>query len=227
MARFLTTLPVNYGFYNLGTVQAYPTGGSGPTAYGPTNYFGSDPLPPRIGDNINNPIDLGNFASLFKTITISNTHGGLSRIQSTFYHIRLLKPRGISFTQNFSQTSYESNTNRNTIVSIYRIEDGNRRRELPINDDGFVYSETGIPYNDSYTDEPTYVSDYPSTVLAEGSYIILITNDIRFLETTYSIGLSVVQIDWRYVAESVDESSNFALLTDPVDLVFDCGSLTV
>ena len=226
MSRFLTTLPVNYGFYNLGTVQAYPTGGSGPTAYGPTNYFGSDPLPPRVGDNINNPIDLGNFASLFKTITISNTHGGLTRVQSTFYHIRLLRPRAISFTQNYSQTSYESNTNRNTIVSIYKIEDGNRRRELPINNAGFAYSETGIPYNDSYTTEPEYNSDYPSTILSPGSYIILITNDIRFLETTYSIGLSVLQIDWRYIIESVDESSDFGLLGDIADFFFDCGPLT-
>ena len=57
MALYLTALPTNLGFTNLGTVQAYPTGGTGPTAYGPTSYFGSDPLPPRPGDSVNNPIN--------------------------------------------------------------------------------------------------------------------------------------------------------------------------
>ena len=61
MARFLTTIPNNLGFYNLGTVESYPTGGAGPTAYGPTTYFGSDPLPARGGDNLSDPIDLGSF----------------------------------------------------------------------------------------------------------------------------------------------------------------------
>jgi len=41
MARFLTTIPSNSGYVNLGLVQAYPTGGTGPTAYGPTSYFAS------------------------------------------------------------------------------------------------------------------------------------------------------------------------------------------
>ena len=77
MARFLTTLPINLGFVNLGTVESYPTGGTGPTAYGPTTNFGSDPLPPRLGDSINNPINLGNLTSIYRTISISNSHGGL------------------------------------------------------------------------------------------------------------------------------------------------------
>ena len=67
MARFLTTIPNNLGFYNLGTVESYPTGGAGPTAYGPTTYFGSDPLPARGGDNLSDPIDLGSFNSIFRT----------------------------------------------------------------------------------------------------------------------------------------------------------------
>ena len=61
MARFLTTIPSNLGFFNLGVVESYPTGGGGPTAYGPTSYFGSDPRPAEQGDNLNNPIDLGDF----------------------------------------------------------------------------------------------------------------------------------------------------------------------
>ena len=59
MGRFLTTLPTNLGFYNLGTVESYPAGGTGPTAYGPTSYFGSDPLPAQLGDSINTPADIG------------------------------------------------------------------------------------------------------------------------------------------------------------------------
>ena len=66
MARFLTTIPVNIGFVNLGNVQAYPTGGTGPTAYGPTTYFGSDPKPAVAGDSINTPIDLGDFTTTFR-----------------------------------------------------------------------------------------------------------------------------------------------------------------
>ena len=68
MARFLTTIPVNIGFVNLGNVQAYPTGGTGPTAYGPTTYFGSDPKPAVAGDSINTPIDLGDFSETFREV---------------------------------------------------------------------------------------------------------------------------------------------------------------
>ena len=85
MSRFLSTIPTNHGFVGLGNVEAYPTGGSGPTAFGPTSYFGSDPRPPQIGDNLNNPIDLGSFDPLFSTRDITGTHGGLTRRQSTFY----------------------------------------------------------------------------------------------------------------------------------------------
>ena len=56
MSRFLTTIPSNTGFVNLGLVETYPTGGGGPTAYGPTSYFGSDPRPAEDGDNLNNPM---------------------------------------------------------------------------------------------------------------------------------------------------------------------------
>ena len=78
VARFLTTIPNNLGFFNLGKVESYPTGGGGPTAYGPTSYYGSDPLPAEQGDNLNNPINLGGFSAIFKTISIKNTHGGCS-----------------------------------------------------------------------------------------------------------------------------------------------------
>ena len=221
MARFLTTIPNNLGFYNLGTVESYPTGGTGPTAFGATSYFGSDPLPSSPGDSIYTPIDLGDFSAVFRTITLNNTHGGLSRKQSTFYKIRLLRPRSIQFTQNLSQFAYTENTNRNTLLAIYRIEDGNRREELPINDLGYVYPSTAVDYDST---ESTG-ADYPTSRLEAGEYLFLITNDIRYLETTYSIAVSVAINDWRFVSESVDEALDFGSITTPVVTEFNFGTV--
>lgn len=221
MSRFLTTLPTNLGFYNLGTVESYPTGGTGPTAYGPTSYYGSDPLPAQPGDSVNTPIDLGDFSNVFRSLTISNTHGGLSRKQSTFYKLRLRQPRAIQFTQNYSQFSLTSNTNKNTLLAFYVVENGTYRRELPINDSGYVYKETGIDYDS----EDGINGDYPSQVLAPGTYIILITNDIRYLETTYSITLESFLTDWRFVDEDVEEALDFRFVTESAETLIDFGSI--
>ncbi len=211
MARFLTTIPSNLGFFNLGTVESYPTGGGGPTAYGPTSYFGSDPLPAEQGDNLNNPINLGDFSSIFKTQIISNTHGGLSRKQSTFYEMNLSLPRTVQFTQEFSRTSYEDQTNRNTLLAFYEIDENGHRQELPINDDGYVFHDSAIDYAED--DTAAILDDYPSTSLKKGKYLFVITNDIRYLETTYSIGLNVSVLDWRFVRESLTEQIDFGLVT--------------
>ena len=219
MARFLTTIPSNLGYYNLGTVESYPTGGTGPTAYGPTSYFGSDPLPATPGDSVNTPIDLGDFSSVFRSVTITNSHGGLSRRQSTFYKIRLTRARSIQFVQNFSQFAYTENTNRNTLLAFYKVEEGTKRVELPINDSGYVFDATGVDY-DEY--EQTN-GDYPNIRLDPGDYMFLVTNDIRYLETTYSITIGVSITDWRFVAESVEESLDFDLVTEGVDESIDFG----
>ena len=224
MSRFLTTIPSNTGFVNLGLVETYPTGGGGPTAYGPTSYFGSDPRPAEQGDNLNNPIDLGDFSSIFKSFIIKNTHGGVTRKQTTFYKIRLSIPRSVQFTQNFSQFSYEENTNRNTLLAFYRMHEDGRREELPINDEGYVYKESSIDYlND---DTGSLITDYPKTTLEKGNYLFLITNDIRYLETNYSISLNVSVLDWRFVAEQVDESINFGLVSNRIESNLDFGSIT-
>ena len=224
MSRFLTTIPSNSGFGNLGLVETYPTGGGGPTAYGPTSYYGSDPRPAEDGDNLNNPIDLGDFSSIFKSFVIKNTHGGLTRKQTTFYKIRLSIPRSVQFTQNFSQFSYEENTNRNTLLAFYRMHEDGRREELPINDEGYVYKESSIDYlND---DTGSLITDYPKTTLEKGNYLFLITNDIRYLETNYSISLNVSVLDWRFVAEQVDESINFGLVSNRIESNLDFGSIT-
>ena len=203
MARFLTTIPSNLGFFNLGTVESYPTGGGGPTAYGPTSYFGSDPRPAEKGDNLNNPINLGDFSSIFKSQIISNSHGGLSRKQSTFYEMNLTLPRTVQFTQEFSRTSYEDKTNRNTLLAFYEIDENGHRQELPINDDGYVFHDSAIDYAED--DTGSILDDYPSTSLKKGKYLFVITNDIRYLETTYSIGLNVSVLDWRFVRENLTE----------------------
>ena len=224
MSRFLTTIPSNSGFVNLGLVETYPTGGGGPTAYGPTSYFGSDPLPAEQGDNLNNPIDLGDFSSIFKSLTLKNTHGGLTRKQTTFYKIRLKTPRSIQFTQDFSQFSYEENTNRNTLLAFYEILEDGRREELPINDQGYVHKESSIDYADD--DNGALITDYPKTTLGVGNYLFLITNDIRYLETNYSISLNVSVVDWRFVSETITESINFGLVTNLAESTLDFGSIT-
>ena len=223
MSRFLTTIPSNSGFVNLGLVETYPTGGGGPTAYGPTSYFGSDPLPAEQGDNLNNPIDLGDFSSIFKSLTLKNTHGGLTRKQTTFYKIRLKIPRSIQFTQDFSQFSYEENTNRNTLLAFYEILEDGRREELPINNQGYVHKESSIDYADD--DNGALITDYPKTTLGVGDYLFLITNDIRYLETNYSISLNVSVLDWRFVSETILESINFGLVSNLVESTLDFGSI--
>ena len=211
VARFLTTIPSNLGFFNLGKVESYPTGGGGPTAYGPTSYFRSDPLPAEQGDNLNNPIDLGDFSAIFKSQVISNSHGGLSRRQSTFYEMNLTLPRTVQFTQEFSQFSYEDQTNRNTLLAFYQIDESGHRQELPINNDGYVYHEGAVDYNDD--EGILFNEDYPVTRLNVGKYLFVITNDIRYLETTYSIGLNVSVLDWRFVSENIEEQIDFGLIT--------------
>ena len=223
MSRFLTTIPSNSGFYTLGTVESYPTGGAGPTAYGPTSYFGSDPLPETSGDSLYNPINLGLITDIFKTITIKNSHGGLSRRQTTFYQFEIPKRRSVQFTQNYSQFSYEENTNKNTLLAFYEIFEKNRREELPINDLGYVAKEAAIDYLD---DEGELLNeDYPTLSLDPGKYIFLITNDIRYLETNYSIDLNINSLDWRFVKETIDETVDFSKVTEGVSGSIDFGTI--
>ena len=72
--------------------------------------------------------------------------------------------------------------------------------------------------NIDYAEDDTagLLNDYPSTRLEKGKYLFVITNDIRYLETTYSIGLNVSVLDWRFVFENVEEQINFGLITESV-----------
>tara|TARA_R100001460_G_scaffold11826_1_gene27407 strand:+ start:349 stop:1026 length:678 start_codon:yes stop_codon:yes gene_type:complete len=222
MSRFLSTIPTNHGFVNLGNVEAYPTGGSGPTAFGPTSYFGSDPRPPEIGDNLNNPIDLGDFNPLFSTRDIKGTHGGITRRQSTFYKFTLFKSRSLQIVQNFSTTAYTQKTNRNTLIAFYKIEDGTLKRELVINDDGFVINEASVDIEEFDLKQ----RDYPTQLLLPGNYLFVITNDIRYQDTEFSITLAGFSTDWKFINETAEEQINFGSnLTEVVRATVDFGSI--
>ena len=221
MSRFLSTVPTNHGFVNLGLVESYPTGGSGPVAFGPTSYFGSDPRPSENGDNLYDAIDLGNFNPLFSTRDIKGTHGGLTRKQSTFYKFELFKPRSVQVVQNFSTTSYTRKTNRNTLVAFYKIEEANFRRELPVNNEGYLINEASVDIEEYDLLE----RDYPTQLLQPGKYLFVITNDIRYQETEFSITIAGFSIDWRFINETVDEQANFGLVTEQVLSTVDFGSI--
>ena len=128
--------------------------------------------------------------------------------------MHLSLPRTVQFTQNFSQFSYEDQTNRNTLIAFYEIDENGHRQELPINDDGYVFHDSAIDSGED--DIRIRLNDYPSTRLEKGKYLFVITNDIRYLETTYSIGLNVSVLDWRFVNEAIEEQINFGLITETV-----------
>ena len=221
MSRFLSTIPTNHGFVGLEKIQSYPTGGSGPIAFGPTSYFGSDPRPPELGDNLNNPIDLGTFDPLFSTRDITGTHGGLTRRQSTFYKFKLLKPRSIQIVQNFSTTAYTRQTNRNTLIAFYKLEEARFRKELPINDEGFVVNEASVDVEEYDLLE----RDYPTQLLQPGEYLFVITNDIRYQDTEFSISIAASSIDWRLIIENTSEQIDFGTLTGQVQTLINFGSI--
>ena len=147
----------------------------------------------------------------------------MTRKQSTFYQIHLTRPRTVQFTQEFSRFSYEENTNRNTLLAFYEIDENNHRQELPINNEGYVFKESAIDYLDD--ENNLFLSDYPNTRLDKGKYLFVITNDIRYIETNYSIGLNVSVLDWRFITESIDEQINFGLITDGVADEVNFGNL--
>ena len=222
MARFLTTIPVNIGFVNLGNVEAYPTGGTGPTAYGPTTYFGSDPRPAVSGDSINTPIDLGDIATggIFRQIPIKGTHGGLTRKVSSFYKFILNKKRSVQVVQDLSQTALTKKTNRNTLVSFYKKDNyGTFRQELAVNDQGYVVDPASV----NAETQNLKTDDYVTEPLDLGTYFICVTNDFRYIETEFSITINAFNIDWRYVSESRDESMNFGNITDTADSELNFG----
>ena len=123
--------------------------------------------------------------------------------------------------QNFSTTAYTQQTNRNTLIAFYKIEEGTFKKELPINDDGFVINEASVDVEEY----DLLQRDYPTQLLLPGNYLFVITNDIRYQDTEFSISLAGFSIDWRFINETIDEEINFASINDIVLATIDFGSI--
>ena len=51
--------------------------------------------------------------------------------------------------------------------------------------------------------------DYPTQLLENGDYLFVITNDIRYQDTEFSISVAGFNIDWRFINETADELTDF------------------
>ena len=145
----------------------------------------------------------------------------MTRRQSTFYKFSLFKPRSIQIVQNFSTTAYTRQTNRNTLIAFYKIEEARFRKELPINDEGFVINEASIDVEEY----DLLQRDYPTQLLQPGNYLFVITNDIRYQDTEFSITISGFSIDWRFITEPALEQANFGQVASEVLATIDFGSI--
>ena len=86
-------------------------------------------------------------------------------------------------------------------IAFYKIEEANFRNELPINDDGFVINEASVDVEEYDLKQ----RDYPTQLLENGEYLFVITNDIRYQETEFSISVAGFNIDWEFINETPDE----------------------
>ena len=104
---------------------------------------------------------------------------------------------------------------------FYKIEEARFRKELPINDSGFVINEASIDIEEY----DLLQRDYPDQLLEPGEYLFVITNDIRYQDTEFSISIAGSSIDWRFINEPVEEQTNFELITGQVQTLIDFGSI--
>jgi hypothetical protein len=124
--------------------------------------------------------------------------------------------------QNFSTTAYTQKTNRNTLIAFYKIEEANFRNELPINDEGYLINEASVDVEEY----DSLQRDYPTQLLKPGNYLFVITNDIRYQDTEFSISLAGFSTDWRFINETATEQINFGNnLTDLVQSRIDFGTI--
>ena len=112
-------------------------------------------------------------------------------------------------------------TNRNTLIAFYKIEEGTFKKELPINDNGFVINEASIDVEEYDLKQ----RDYPTQLLLPGDYLFVITNDIRYQDTEFSISLAGFSIDWKFINETVEEEIDFKSINDVIQSTIDFGSL--
>ena len=130
-------------------------------------------------------------------------------------------PRSIQVTQDFSTTAYTRQTNRNTLIAFYKIEEANFRKELPVNDEGYLINEASVDVEEY----DLLQRDYPTQLLQPGNYLFVITNDIRYQDTEFSITLSGFSIDWRFINEPALEQANFGQVASEVLATIDFGSI--
>ena len=102
-------------------------------------------------------------------------------------------------------TAYTRQTNRNTLIAFYKIEEARFRRELPINDSGFVINEASIDIEEY----DLLQRDYPDQLLLPGEYLFVITNDIRYQDTEFSISIAGSSIDWRFINGNSRRTNKF------------------
>ena len=67
--------------------------------------------------------------------------------------------------------------------------------------------------------------DYPDQLLQPGEYLFVITNDIRYQDTEFSISIAGSSIDWRFINEPAEEQTSFGLVTEQVQTLIDFGSI--
>ena len=107
------------------------------------------------------------------------------------------------------------------MIAFYKIEEANFRKELPINDEGYLINEASIDVEEY----DLLQRDYPTQLLQPGNYLFVITNDIRYQDTEFSITLSGFSIDWRFINEPALEQANFGQVASEVLATIDFGSI--
>ena len=58
-----------------------------------------------------------------------------------------------------------------------------------------------------------------------GEYLFVITNDIRYQDTEFSISIAASSIDWRFISENPLEQIDFGTLTGQVQTLINFGSI--
>ena len=88
-------------------------------------------------------------------------------------------------------------------------------------EDGFVINEASVDVEEY----DLLQRDYPNQLLLPGEYLFVITNDIRYQDTEFSISIAGSSIDWRFINEPAEEQTSFGLVNEQVQTLIDFGSI--
>ena len=86
---------------------------------------------------------------------------------------------------------------------------------------GFVINEASVDVEEYDTKQ----RDYPTQLLQNGEYLFVITNDIRYQDTEFSISVAGFNIDWRFINEPALEQADFGQIASEVLSIIDFGSI--